>query len=240
MGMLRCFGLLLKKEQDLRIAMTGVCEVLFDIAKNPIFKEILNDIDFNIIHARGCQMRFAYFCMLHFCVRGGLELYKLERSMFMCGKDELGTYLRFCERSSKNNKVDLNHFQPEHFRPPGDKNLGFMFLQPIHNPHTQVWYNRNRVSVKVLTGLVKSIGYRSGLAGNFSNKSLRNTCVTRMSLRQVPREGISMTSTIVCYEILNAEVSGVLVQFLNAEVLIVGCISTCKGVSCGCGGNSIC
>ncbi|KAI5075093.1 hypothetical protein GOP47_0009169 [Adiantum capillus-veneris] len=248
MGMLRCFGRLLKKEQDLRIAKTGVTEVPFDIARNPIFKgtqnsvmaamrrsvaqgvckdrkkasvigvsleqAILGDIDFSIMHGRCCQMRFAFFCMLHFCIRGGYELYKLERTMFSSGKDELGAYVRFCERSSKNYKVDLNHFQPEHFRPPvtvrdedvlatyeqlmrhmpifvlGDKNLGFMFLQPINNPRTHVWYSRNRVSVKVLTGLVKSIGARSGLAGNFSNKSLRNTCVTRMSLGQVPREEI--------------------------------------------------
>ncbi|KAI5073291.1 hypothetical protein GOP47_0011304 [Adiantum capillus-veneris] len=246
MGMLRCFGRLLKKEQDLRIAKTGVTEVPFDIARNPIFKgtqnsvmaamrrsiaqgvckdrkkasvigvsleqAILGDIDFSIMHGWGCQMRFAFFCMLHFCIRGGYELYKLERTMFSSGKDELGAYVRFCERSSKNYKVDLNHFQPEHFRPPvtvrdedvlaryeqlmrhmpifvlGDKNLGFMFLQPINNPRTHVWYSRNRVSVKVLTRLVKSIGARSGLPRNFSNKSLRNTCVTRMSLGQVPRE----------------------------------------------------
>ncbi|MCO5592614.1 hypothetical protein L7F22_046617 [Adiantum nelumboides] len=141
-----------------------------------------------------------------------LELYKLERVMFSRGSDELEPFVRFCERSSKNYKVDLNHFQPEHFRSPvtvrdadvfatysqlmrhmpavveGDKNLAFMFLQPISNPRTEVWFNRNKVSLKSLSSLVKSIGEKSGVVGNFSNKSLRNTCVTRMSLGQVPRE----------------------------------------------------
>ncbi|MCO5601553.1 hypothetical protein L7F22_055676 [Adiantum nelumboides] len=246
MGMLRCFGRLVKKEQDLRIAGSGISEVLFDIARNPIFEstqslvlaamrrsvaggvcknrkkasvigvtleeEILCDIDFSLLHGRGFQMRFAFYCLLHFSMRGGLELYKLERAMFSRGSDELGPFVRFCDRSSKNYKVDLNHFQPEHFRSPitvrdadilaaynqlmrhmpavveGDKNLAFMFLQPISNPRTEVWFNRNRVSLKSLSSLVKSIGEKSGVAGNFSNKSLRNTCVTRMSLWQVPCE----------------------------------------------------
>ncbi|KAI5079751.1 hypothetical protein GOP47_0005230 [Adiantum capillus-veneris] len=244
MGMLRCFGRMIKKEQELRVALTGVTEVPFDIVKNPIFKstqnavisamrrsvargvckerkkssvlgitleqEILRDIDFNIQHSRGCQSRFAFFCMLHFCVRGGLELYKLERAMFARGADELGPFVRFSERLSKNYKVDLMHYQPEHFRPPvtvrdsdvldtfdqlmrhmppiveGDKNLLHVFLQPISSPRTQTWYSRNRVSVKVLSGLVKFICERSGVGGNFSNKSLRSTSVTRMSLGQVP------------------------------------------------------
>ncbi|MCO5587742.1 hypothetical protein L7F22_041694 [Adiantum nelumboides] len=132
--------------------------------------------------------------------------------MFMRGSDELGPYVRFSvERFSKNYKVDLMHYQPEHFWPPvmvcngdvlatfdqlmrhmplivdGYRNLLFVFLQPICSPRTQVWYSRNRVSLKVLTGIVKSIGDRSGV-GNFSNKSLRSTCVTRRSLGQMPRE----------------------------------------------------
>ncbi|KAI5057435.1 hypothetical protein GOP47_0027450 [Adiantum capillus-veneris] len=118
-------------------------------------QEILQDVDFRIQHGRGCQMRFAYFCMLHVSIRGGLELYKLERMMFSRGKDELGEYVRLCERASKNYKVDLMHFQPEHFRPAvtvrdddvvltfdqlmlhmpciveGDKNLLFLFLFSI-------------------------------------------------------------------------------------------------------------
>ncbi|KAI5063052.1 hypothetical protein GOP47_0021599 [Adiantum capillus-veneris] len=235
---------MIKKEQELRVALTGVTEVPFDIVKNPIFKstqnvvisamrrsvargvckerkkssvlgvtleqEILHDIDFSIKHSRGCQSRFAFFCMLHFCVRGGLELYKLERAMFARGADELGPFVRFSERLTKNYKVDLMHYQPEYFRPAvtvrdsdvldtfdqlmlhmppiveGDKNLLHVFLQPISSPRTQTWYNRNRVSVKVLSGLVKFICERSGIGGNFSNKSLRSTSVTRMSLGQVP------------------------------------------------------
>ncbi|KAI5071645.1 hypothetical protein GOP47_0013896 [Adiantum capillus-veneris] len=207
MGMLCCFGRMIKKEQELRVALTGVTEVPFDIVKNPIFKstqnavistmrrsvargvckerkkssvlgvtleqEILRDIDFSIQHSRGCQSSFS-------------------------------------ERLSKNYKVDLMHYHPEHFRPPvivrdsdvldtfdhlmrhmppiveGDKNLLHVFLQSISSPRTQTWYNRNRVSVKVLGGLVKFICECSGVGGNFSNKSLRSTSMTRMSLGQVP------------------------------------------------------
>ncbi|KAI5068402.1 hypothetical protein GOP47_0016747 [Adiantum capillus-veneris] len=216
MGMLRCFGRMIKKEQELRVALTGVTEVPFDIVKNPIFKstqnavisamrrsvargvckerkkssvlgvtleqEILRDIDFSIQHSRGCQSRFAFFCMLHFCVRGGLELYKLERAMFARGADELGPFVRFSERLSKNYKL-MRHMPPI---VEGDKNLLHVFLQPISSPRTQTWYNRNRVSVKVLSGLVKFICERPGVGCNFSNKSLRSTSVTRMSLGQVP------------------------------------------------------
>ena len=39
--------------------------------------------------------------------------------------------------------------------------------------------------MKSLNGIVKNIAERSGV---FNNKSMRNTCVTRMSLGHVPRE----------------------------------------------------
>ncbi|MCO5558384.1 hypothetical protein L7F22_011966 [Adiantum nelumboides] len=193
MGMLWCFGRLVKKEQNSRIASTGIVEVSFDIVQNPIFKATQNSV-------------------LGAMQRGGLELYRLERWMFLHRHDELGVFDRFCERSSKDYKVDLMHFQPKNFRPAmticdddlvatfdqlmhhmpriveEDKNLLYLFLQPINSPCTQVWYNRNRVSVKLLSNIVKCIGERTGVGGSFSNKILRSTCVTQMSLGQVPRE----------------------------------------------------
>ncbi|KAI5073134.1 hypothetical protein GOP47_0011147 [Adiantum capillus-veneris] len=70
MGLFRCFGRIIKNEQDLRIAAT---------------------------------------------VHGGLELRKLERTMFCRGSDELGQYVRDCARCRC----------------------------PICSPRTQVWYNKN-------------------------------------------------------------------------------------------------
>ncbi|MCO5585853.1 hypothetical protein L7F22_039786 [Adiantum nelumboides] len=150
MGMLRSFGTIVKKEQDLRIVGSGISK---------------------------------------FSVRGGLELYKLERAMFSCGSDELGPFVRFCERLSKNYKVDLNHFQPEYFRSPitvRDGDVLVTYNQLMR--HMPAVVEGLVQSEKSLSSLVKSIGSKSGVAGNFSNKSLRNTCVTCMSLGQVPRE----------------------------------------------------
>ncbi|MCO5600956.1 hypothetical protein L7F22_055073 [Adiantum nelumboides] len=102
MGMLRCFGRLAKKEQELRIASSGISKVPFDIARNPIFKSTQSSV----------------LVAMHRSVARGVckDRKKASRAMFSCGSDELGPFVRFCERSSKNYKVDLNHFQPEHFR----------------------------------------------------------------------------------------------------------------------------
>ncbi|MCO5614998.1 hypothetical protein L7F22_069285 [Adiantum nelumboides] len=137
------------------------------------------------MHVQDVFLQVMLFLLVYllFTNQGGLEFYKFERLMFSRGHDELGAFVRFCERSSKNYKVDIMHFQLE-----GDKNLLYLILQPINSPRTQVWYNRNRDSVKVLSNIVKCIGERTGVGGNFSNKSLRSTCVTQMSLGQVPRE----------------------------------------------------
>ncbi|MCO5586661.1 hypothetical protein L7F22_040603 [Adiantum nelumboides] len=148
MGMLRCFGRLVKKEQDLRIASTGNVEVPFDIVWNPILKSTQNAV-------LGAMRR---------SVAAGV-----------------------CKETKKAPVIGVT-MEQEILHVEGDKNLLYLFLQPINSPRTQVWYNRNSVSVKVLRNIVKCIGERTGTGGNFSNKRLRSTCVTRMSLGHVPRE----------------------------------------------------
>lgn len=50
--------------------------------------------------AKGCSMRFAYFCTRNFFIRGPAELHELADMDFTLGKDQHGDFLRFVNNFS--------------------------------------------------------------------------------------------------------------------------------------------
>jgi hypothetical protein len=160
-------------------------------------------------NARGLQRRAAFYLLSRFCIRGGAELYNLLAIDFMFGQDEVGQYVRYDERLSKNYKISMERYQEEHFRPsitehdldvvvtmellishlPEKVNTPskFLFYQAIDNPRSNAWFSSSRVSSRNLCKWLKLIHEECGLlAEGITNKSGRTTCVTRMAVEGVP------------------------------------------------------
>jgi hypothetical protein len=66
--------------------------------------------------AKGCSMRFAYFCTRNFFIRGSTALHELTDLDFTLGSDEHGEFLRF-DRRHKNSKPDQPGQREKAFRP---------------------------------------------------------------------------------------------------------------------------
>ncbi|CAM6083274.1 unnamed protein product [Calypogeia fissa] len=156
-------------------------------------------------HPRGLQRRAVYYLLCRFEIRGGQELYKLDKCEFQFGCDDGGKFVRYDERLSKNYKVSLEWYQDEHFCPAltihEPDMVGtlqelidhlpvsgtFLFYQCIDSPRSHAWYSTLRVSAKKLTGCMKEIHHECGLkVEGITNKSGRTTCVTRMVMEGVP------------------------------------------------------
>lgn len=58
--------------------------------------------------AKGCSMRFAYFCTRNFFIRGPAELHELTDLDLTLGKDQFGEYLRY-EKRPKSWGLDSSH-----------------------------------------------------------------------------------------------------------------------------------
>jgi hypothetical protein len=118
---------------------------------------------------------------------------------------------RYVETDSKNNRVDLCHTQIEDMHEPcysQNPNVlttyralmshmplvergNHIFLQPISNPVTNVWFKQNvNVSKQVLSTIVASMASKVGLRGDYTNKSLRSTSISRMIAMGVPDDVI--------------------------------------------------
>ncbi|CAM6122551.1 unnamed protein product [Calypogeia fissa] len=129
-------------------------------------KAILSDIDHQIHNSHGCQKRLAFLCLVRLGIRGGVELYELQRRDLTVTIDNRGCeYVRFEERLSKNNNYTLDRYNEEQFRKvyhsyeedfvlttkqylrhlpvEGEGMKHDLFLSPIiTNPSGNIWYSR--------------------------------------------------------------------------------------------------
>ncbi|CAM6105270.1 unnamed protein product [Calypogeia fissa] len=129
-----------------------------EILKEEDEKAILADVDHQIYTPHGCQKRLAFYCLVRLGIRGGLELYELQRQDFSVQTDKEGReFIRFEERCSKNNNYTLERYNEEQFR-------------------------KGRAS-KWLCTMLELVGLAPDL---FSNRSGRATLITRMAARGVP------------------------------------------------------
>ncbi|XP_011408935.1 PREDICTED: zinc finger MYM-type protein 2-like [Amphimedon queenslandica] len=55
-----------------------------------------------------------------------------------------------------------------------------LYLQPLHKPRPECWYQSKAVGHNSLTATVKKIIDQLGISGYYTNHSLRRTCVTRL------------------------------------------------------------
>jgi hypothetical protein len=66
-----------------------------------------------------------------------------------------------------------------------------IFLSPIANPVSNVWYKENvNVSKQVLGSIVSLMAAKVGLVGDFTNKSLRSMAISQMIANGVPDDVI--------------------------------------------------
>jgi hypothetical protein len=159
-------------------------------------------------YARGLQRRVIYYSNFGYAIRAGIELWNVHFKDFRLCKDEFGPYVCYNERLFKNYKVDMTHFQEEHFKAPlknyeedvidtfksylsQHPRCKKLFLQPIDNPaKTDKWYKTGQnVSKASLTNTLKGILQELGInATEYGNKSGRASMVTRISHCGVPPE----------------------------------------------------
>ncbi|CAM6090480.1 unnamed protein product [Calypogeia fissa] len=181
-----------------------------EILKEEHEKAILADVDHQI-YTPQCQKRLAFYCLVRLGIRGGLELYELQRQDFLIQTDKEGReFVRFEERCSKNNNYTLERYNEEQFRkvfhsyeedfvitvkqylrhmPPEDEGTKpDLFLGPITNPTGNIWFNRvHKVSQGRASKWLRTMLELVGLAPDlFSNRSGRATLITRMAARGVP------------------------------------------------------
>ncbi|KAG0570447.1 hypothetical protein KC19_6G162600 [Ceratodon purpureus] len=159
----------------------------------------------------GVLKRILWFNTSQFMIRGNTEMYKLRFKDFTQGIDDHGRcYVEYNERTSKAYAVALNRCQDEDFRPPvrvyhpavvetwrvyslhlaDDMKEGNLFLSPIQ-PHpisSQVWYKHTNVGEKKLRQWLNHMAREAGIAGDVTNKSGRRTGITRMALKDTPRD----------------------------------------------------
>ena len=65
---------------------------------------------------------------------------------------------------------------------------GPLFLSPIENPVSKVWYKKaSRVGIHTISCWQKVMAEDVGVEGRITNKSSRKTTITRMSLANVPQ-----------------------------------------------------
>lgn len=114
-------------------------------------------------------------------------------------------YLLYTENASKNNQGGLQslHYKPKQVcayqntanpercivtlyeeyiqrRPYLDAKCSVsLYLRPLSSPKTHVWFSCQALGVNTLQKIVKQMAEKVGIAGNFSNHSLRATLATK-------------------------------------------------------------
>ena len=146
------------------------------------------------------------YCLgVNLALRSGREHRSLRPDMFQLVELPDGRrYLEYIEWGSKNNtgglrdrkncnksvKIFPNDENPQRcvirlyqkyisLRPenaPSD----VLYLQPLHKPRPECWYQSKAVGHNSLTATVKKIIDQLGISGYYTNHSLRRTCVTRL------------------------------------------------------------
>ncbi|XP_024387143.1 uncharacterized protein [Physcomitrium patens] len=161
--------------------------------------------------AKGCSMRFAYFCTRNFFIRGPAELHELTDMDFSLGKDHHGEFLRY-EKRPKSWSSDSPQSQPEKFSRPVTCYIEDVvstykimvehkpkwaedeppprpfFLTDIKNPTSRtVWYTRSPVGVRTLASWLRMMTKETGLGGEYyTNKTGRTTGLGRLQYAGVP------------------------------------------------------
>jgi len=174
--------------------------------------------------AKGCSMRFAYFCTRNFFIRGPAELHELTDLDLTLGKDQYGDFLRY-EKQSKSwstdspQSVSVNCSRPvtcyiedvvstyrimmnhkpkwaEDELPPRP-----FFLTDIKNPTSRtVWYTRSPVGVRTLASWLRMMTKETGVGGEYyTNKMGRTTGFGRIFMVQVTIRRSSYRSRHDCY-----------------------------------------
>ena len=122
---------------------------------------------------------------------------------------------RYDLTTSKNHKPTLTKYQEEHFRelvysydldviytfkvlilhmPPISEST-HLFLSPITHPKGHIWFKSNvNLGESALRNFVRDMAATVGLKGDYTNKSGRVTCITRMCVARVPLKTIALNT----------------------------------------------
>lgn len=150
-----------------------------------------------------CGWGLTYALFWHNCklfgLRGGDEHRSLTREQFTIGRDEMGRFLRFSGRSSKNVQGGLKQRKVQfkdlkiYSRPElGERCVvdlfnhyfGFVpkegpfYRKPLGNDPPK--FAAQVIGKNKLAGLVKEMCQRAGFSGNYTNHSGKVTCATRL------------------------------------------------------------
>lgn len=73
-----------------------------------------------------------------------------------------------------------------------DMKNGHLFLSPIqpHPTQSKVWYKNSNVGEQKLGKWLKHMAEEAGIEGDVTNKSGRRTGITRMAMKDTPRDVI--------------------------------------------------
>lgn len=149
-----------------------------------------------------------YYVGLHFGLRGGKELYSLEKKNFTLEERHGQKHLVYTEMISKTNAGGLAHLKVkpksievranlqrgerclvylyEKYMSRCDNPEEHLWCQPIPKPAcSRKWYSRQRVGIHKCENMVKSMAREAGMTGRITNHSVRKTVATRLTKRGV-------------------------------------------------------
>lgn len=141
---------------------------------------------------------------MHFGIRGGKYLHWIVLGDFIFEVDEIGKFVQFDERLSKNYHVSMARYKDKYFRPALKlhekdvemfqtyffhlpRNNEYLFNHVIDSLRTRVWYAIWRMSDTNLSEVIKLLHNESGLPfDGIIDKTRRVSLVSRCQQQDVP------------------------------------------------------